>query len=413
MKSQGPGMAASNGLIVCGTSLLLAYLLGSVSPAYFLGRLLKGLDIREQGTRNAGTTNVYHTLGLAPAVVTAVFDLSKGLLAMMASSALGAPASIVHLSGLAAVIGHVFPFYLRFRGGQGVATAVAILIYEFTVFIVRGWLHPSILAVLGFVVLSFFYITRKGTVVGVIALPALGFCVLGAAPFSWHQVSLVAAIGYIFFLEILNASQEKLWQKILAKQGDTILWRIFIRPLAYVFVVYYWLTALKPALTLVGSVVLVFLLLDLARLLGVRAGSPLAKILEPVQRKIFRKEERSTFSSMTIFLLAFFLTILLFDKPTATYACAYLTFGDLSSKVFGRAFGRRKLFEKTLEGCLAHFNACLIAATVLLHFVAMPPSVVLLGSTVASLVECLPLGLDDNLTVPILSAAAMSVPALF
>jgi len=252
-----------------------------------------------------------------------------------------------------------------------------------------------------------------GSIVGVIILLLLKFFVLTAAPFSWHKVSLVVLIGYILFIDILNTSREKLWQNLLAKRGNEILWRIFIRPLAYIFVGYYWMTGLKPTLTLIGSVVLVFLLLDLFRLLGFRGSSRLTQILEPVQRKIFKDRERKTFSSMSIFPIAFFLTILLFDKPKATYACAYLTFGDLFSKLFGRAFGRRKLFEKTAEGCLAHFNACLIAATILLHFVAVPPLIALLGAAVASLVECLPLAIDDNLTVPILSAAAMSVPALF
>lgn len=61
--------------MVVGTfSVLLGYLLGSILPAYWLGNLVYQIDIREHGTKNAGTTNVYHVLGLAPAVITAFYD---------------------------------------------------------------------------------------------------------------------------------------------------------------------------------------------------------------------------------------------------------------------------------------------------------------------------------------------------
>ena len=116
---------------------------------------------------------------------------------------------------------------------------------------------------------------------------------------------------------------------------------------------------------------------------------------------------------MTTFLIAFFLTVLLFEKCTAILACAYLVFGDFFSKSFGLAFGRRKLFEKTLEGSLAHFIACSLAAYILLAFLPYPPLNALLGALVASLVEALPLSIDDNLTVPIISASAMSVLFIF
>jgi len=63
--------------------LLAGCVIGSVYPAYILGRFLSGIDIRQQGTGNAGTRNVYAVLGLWPAVATAVFDLSKGFLAIL------------------------------------------------------------------------------------------------------------------------------------------------------------------------------------------------------------------------------------------------------------------------------------------------------------------------------------------
>lgn len=60
-----------------------SYFLGSISPSYILGKVLKGVDIREKGTGNAGTVNTFHIVGPWPAVFTALFDLSKGLLPML------------------------------------------------------------------------------------------------------------------------------------------------------------------------------------------------------------------------------------------------------------------------------------------------------------------------------------------
>jgi|Deesub1362B_J571_1020462.scaffolds.fasta_scaffold03215_5 glycerol-3-phosphate acyltransferase PlsY len=101
------------------------YILGSLSPAYFLGRLLKNIDIRHYGDSNAGTVNTYRVLGFWPAAITAAVDVSKGLGAyFLASGVFGLHPPVSLLAPAAAIAGHVAPFYLKFRGGQGVATAV-------------------------------------------------------------------------------------------------------------------------------------------------------------------------------------------------------------------------------------------------------------------------------------------------
>lgn len=86
--------------------ILLGYLIGSLSPAYILGKLLKGIDIREHGDGNAGGMNVYYVLGLKPAVVTGIFDLSKALISMYIASLLGGSSIFIHLTGIAAIAGH-------------------------------------------------------------------------------------------------------------------------------------------------------------------------------------------------------------------------------------------------------------------------------------------------------------------
>jgi len=70
---------------------ILGYLIGAISPSYFLGKILKGIDIREHGDHNAGTLNTLHVLGLLPAIITAFFDLTKGLIVALLACYIGIP----------------------------------------------------------------------------------------------------------------------------------------------------------------------------------------------------------------------------------------------------------------------------------------------------------------------------------
>lgn len=389
--------------------ILGGYVLGSVSPSYILGRLLKGIDIREHGTHNAGTVNVYQLLGLGPAVITAAFDLFKGLLAMLLGHLAGGSPLLVFLAGLAAVLGHVLPFYLRFRGGQGVATATAILIYYLVILYTHGWLPVVSLLLLAVSVISFSYIGRKGEIVGSVVLPLLAIFVIVFKTPSPYLYFILSIILYILFINILNIQNQKLLRISFLKEKGEIGWRLYIRPLAFLLVLFYLRADKKSALTLIGAVALFFLLLDLVRLLSKKVNFFFFHKI----KQVYREKEYKTFSSITIFLFAYFLTVLLFEKGIAVLATSYLTFGDFFSKFFGIQFGRKKIFEKTLEGSLAHLSACLTAGYLLLRYVSIPVPTYLLGALIASLSEVLPLSVDDNFSVSLLSASTMYVLHLF
>jgi acyl phosphate:glycerol-3-phosphate acyltransferase len=102
-----------------------SYLLGSVSFAIVVSRLLRLPDPRSYGSKNPGTTNVLRTGRRAAAAATLAGDAGKGWLAVWAT-ALVAPQA-APLAGLAAFVGHLFPVFHRFRGGKGVATAAGVL----------------------------------------------------------------------------------------------------------------------------------------------------------------------------------------------------------------------------------------------------------------------------------------------
>ena len=114
-----------------GTFLVFAlggYLLGSVPTGLIVGRLLKGVDIREYGSGKTGMTNTLRTLGPVPAVTVLVIDLLKGALPVLAARYFAGDARVEVVAALAAIAGHDWPVYAGFRGGRGVATTVGATI---------------------------------------------------------------------------------------------------------------------------------------------------------------------------------------------------------------------------------------------------------------------------------------------
>lgn len=121
-----------------------AYLLGSVPFAIVLVRLFRGMDVRTQGSGNAGATNVLRTAGRPLAVATMLLDVGKGAGAVLLMLAVTYDARWLGAAAVAATLGHVFPVWFSFRGGKGVATAIGAF----------GVLAPwAVLAVVGAFVL--------------------------------------------------------------------------------------------------------------------------------------------------------------------------------------------------------------------------------------------------------------------
>ncbi len=109
--------------------ILLAYLLGSISSAILVSRLLRLPDPRATGSGNPGATNVLRTGSKTGAALTLVGDVAKGWLPVFIVMQLGYyPSWMVGLIGLAAFLGHLYPVYFGFKGGKGVATGLGVLL---------------------------------------------------------------------------------------------------------------------------------------------------------------------------------------------------------------------------------------------------------------------------------------------
>jgi glycerol-3-phosphate acyltransferase PlsY len=140
-------------------AIIIGYLFGSFPSAYLAGRLRKGIDIREVGSKNMGAMNVYYEVGPGEAALVTLADLGKGvgailLVRWLSSNPLISPFDLLTgLAGAAAVIGHVFPVFLKFRGGKGGATAIGVLLF------LMPWSVPFLFVVFAIAL----FITRNPT----------------------------------------------------------------------------------------------------------------------------------------------------------------------------------------------------------------------------------------------------------
>jgi len=192
--------------------LIAAYLIGSIPFSYLVVRLMTGADIRAHGSRNVGATNVARSFGKLPGILALLFDMAKGYLAIEVGrwltnrpgwpltftaepwSPLHSQAFWVSLAGLVAVIAHMFPVWLRFHGGKGVATATG------------AFLALDPLAVAGGVLVFLIVLlaTRFVSLASILSAASIPFFLryMVRAPF-WTQV---VAVGIAFLIIVKHHS---------------------------------------------------------------------------------------------------------------------------------------------------------------------------------------------------------------
>lgn len=166
--------------------VVVAYLLGSIPFAYLAGRT-QGIDIRTVGSKNVGASNVFRELGRGIGVTVMALDVAKGLLAVLiARSETPSPWPLV--AAAAAIVGHVFPVWLHFKGGKGVAVAGGAMIGLVP-------LPAAIVVILWVIVVG---VTRYVSLASIVAAAVFPFLVLGVgAPWPTVVFAALAAIMVI------------------------------------------------------------------------------------------------------------------------------------------------------------------------------------------------------------------------
>jgi len=151
---------------------LIAYLIGSISFSVIFSKKFAGFDVRDRGSKNAGTTNVLRTAGTKIALLTLVCDILKGVFAIVIAIIVSKIWKSVdvnvlkYLAGLFAIIGHTFPIFFGFRGGKGVATALGVLI-------TLNWKIGLICLIFAVIIIAFTRMVSLGSILSAILYPIL------------------------------------------------------------------------------------------------------------------------------------------------------------------------------------------------------------------------------------------------
>ena len=166
--------------------IIVAYILGSVPNALWIGKVFKGIDIREHGSKNTGSTNAARVLGAKLGILTLILDISKGAIPVALSLFMKADLleNITGISnldfimiGIFAIVGHSFSIFMKFKGGKAVATTVGV----FTVLVPKALL---LAAVVFFVIFTLTRYVSVSSITAAISLPIFIFFLYGDIPYT-------------------------------------------------------------------------------------------------------------------------------------------------------------------------------------------------------------------------------------
>lgn len=185
--------------IIIVSSILLAYLIGSIPTAVWVGRVFYDIDIREHGSGNAGATNTFRVLGKKAGIPVLIFDVFKGWLSVKIAFftiniLLLSNHQLVNFQlalGVAALIGHIFPIYVGFKGGKGVATLLGLVI----AIAPEAALYALIIFVITLLVTKY---VSLSSMIGGFSFPILIIVVLHTTTISLVIFSMVIAILLLF-----------------------------------------------------------------------------------------------------------------------------------------------------------------------------------------------------------------------
>jgi glycerol-3-phosphate acyltransferase PlsY len=185
-------------------SIVIGYLLGSIPFTQVVAKGVKGIDLREVGSRNVGGRNLIRSVGVRWGLIGGILDGFKGIAAMIVAGALSISAPLSFYAGMAAVAGHNWPIWLRFRGGKGLATALGVVL----------WLIPAqalISLIVALIVLKF---TRNILLTSLTSFTALFLGIkfmLPNSPYLW--------LAWGLFIVVLLASIPDVLHKLRTSGG--------------------------------------------------------------------------------------------------------------------------------------------------------------------------------------------------
>lgn len=197
---------------------IISYLIGSISFGVILSKKYAGFDVREKGSKGAGTTNILRTAGKKLAAITLICDVLKGVVSILISMLIGLIWKdsnfilLQYLAGVSAIIGHTFPIFFGFRGGKGVATAIGTML-------MLKWEIGLICLIFGIILIIITKMVSVGSVLAAILYPILTIFMAKNADFTCILISILIALIVIYnhrenLKRIKNGTENKLGEKV-------------------------------------------------------------------------------------------------------------------------------------------------------------------------------------------------------
>ncbi len=198
---------------------IIGYLLGSIPGGYVMGRLTRGIDVRDYGSGKTGATNAMRTLSLWAVLGVLVIDIGKAAAAVSIARVLSDSAWAQALAGIGAFAGHVWPLYLGFRGGRGVSAAYGSLLA----------MNPLASLALLPIALLIIAVTRYMSLMSISMAPIaaalfLALAIAGVLPYAYSVYGMVVAamiviLHYDNIRRLLSGTERKIGQKELQRTG--------------------------------------------------------------------------------------------------------------------------------------------------------------------------------------------------
>jgi len=384
-------------------SIIIGYLLGSILPAYIIGRL-KGVDIRKVGSKNAGTSNVYHELGLKYAVLTGFYDFFKGLLAIWISSLLQANFIITQLAGYAAVVGHVFPFYINFRGGQGLASSMALLIYYMITYIFLGTDILVFLLYLLLIVILYKLSCKVTNLIAILIYPLISYFVWVYYPTSQFNIFTSIILAYIIIMALYNIIKFKKIE--FSEDPKQVWWKLLLNSSLMIFVILFVFLQLMFSLILIGLIAIILGSIDFFKFFNQNQDENIVKRL----KSAIKITQEKKFLYISIILFSMFLTMLIFgffSKIVVIITLTYFLIGDIFGRFFRLAYGKRTLLTITLEEFMGYMISGLILTFIFFSITHINPLILLLGGLSIVHLQLIPFKINKNLLIPLFSCFLM------
>jgi glycerol-3-phosphate acyltransferase PlsY len=338
------------------------------------------------------------------AVLTGFYDFFKGLLAIWISSLLQANFVVTQLAGYAAVIGHVFPFYINFRGGQGLASSMALLIYYMITYIYLGTDILVFLLYLLLIVILYRLSCKVTNLIAILIYPLIGYFVWVYYPTSQFNIFTSIILAYIIIMALYNIIKFKKIE--FGEDPKQLWWKLVLNPSLMIFVILFAYLQLIFSLILIGLFAAIIGSIDFFKFFNQNQDEKMPKRL----KSALKITDEKKFLYVSVILFSMFLTMLIFgfiSKIVVIITMTFFLIGITFGRFFRLAYGKRKLLTITLEEFMGYIISGLILTFIFFSIMDTDPLILLLGGLSIGHLHLIPFKINKNLVIPLLSCFLM------